>query len=159
MGFDTKNEDLQTKLDEQQKVIDDYTNILKRLQADFENYIKRVEKEREEFANYSNHKLVAKLLNIVDDFEKALDVTKENKEIANGIEMIYKQLNKILQEEDVVAMNAIGEKLDPFKHEVIDIVNGDENDVVVEELQKGYILKNKVLRPSKVRISKCGGKE
>jgi len=119
----------------------------------------KTDKEKEEFANYSNHKLVSKLLNVVDDFEKALELTKNNKEIADGLEIVYKQLNKLLQEEGVVQINAIGNKLDPFKHEVIDVINGNEDDVVIEELQKGYIMKNKVLRPSKVRIIKSGGKE
>ncbi len=138
----------------------EYTNTLKRLQADFENYIKRSEKEKEEMTQYSNHKLISKLLNVMDDFEKTLDVTKEvNKEIGEGIKMVYKNLNKVLHEEGVVQINATGNKLDPFKHEVIDIINGDEDDLVVEELQRGYMLKNKVLRPSKVRISKSGGKK
>jgi len=152
-------EGIKIKLEEQEKTIEEYTNILKRLQADFENYVKRTDKEKEEFANYSNHKLVSKLLNVVDDFEKALELTKNNKEIADGLEIVYKQLNKLLQEEGVVQINAIGNKLDPFKHEVIDVINGNEDDVVIEELQKGYIMKNKVLRPSKVRIIKSGGKE
>jgi len=152
-------EEIKKKLEEQEKTIEEYTNILKRLQADFENYVKRTDKEKEEFANYSNHKLVSKLLNVVDDFEKALELTKNNKEIADGLEIVYKQLNKLLQEEGVVQINAIGNKLDPFKHEVIDVINGNEDDVVIEELQKGYIMKNKVLRPSKVRIIKSGGKE
>ena len=152
-------ENFEKKLEDQQKLIDDYTVTLKRLQADFENYIKRAEKDKEEFANYSNHKLVAKLLNVVDDFEKALDVVKENNEIFQGLEMINKELNKILQEEGVIPINALGDKLDPFKHDVIDIVNGNGDDIIVEELQKGYMIKNKVLRPSKVKISKSGGKE
>ena len=138
----------------------EYTNTLKRLQADFENYIKRSEKEKEEMTQYSNHKLISKMLNVMDDFEKALDVTKGvNKEVGEGIEMVYKNLNKVLHDEGVFQINATGNKLDPFKHEVIDIINGDEDDLVVEELQRGYMLKNKVLRPSKVRISKSGGKK
>lgn len=146
--------DFQKKLDEQQKLVDDYSNTLKRLQADFENYIKRSEKDKADFANYSNHKLISKLLNIVDSFEKALELTKQNQELAKGLEMVYKDINKLLQEEGVLQINAVGNKLDPFKHEVIDIIKGKKDDVVVDELQKGYMIKDKVLRPSKVRISK-----
>ncbi len=147
--------ELQEKIAEQTKIIDDYTNTLKRLQADFDNYIKRVEKEKEEFTKYSNHKLISKLLTIVDDFEKALDAVKnDTKETSKGIEMIHNQLNKILQEEGVLPINALGNKLDPYMHEVMDIVDGNEDDLIVEELQKGYKIKDKVLRPSRVVISK-----
>lgn len=162
MSSDQKNkiEEFQKKLEDQQQLIEDYTNTLKRLQADFENYIKRSEKEKEDFAQYSNHKLISKILCVTDDFEKALDVVnKGNKEIANGIEMIYNQLHKVLQEEGVSPIEAVGNKLDPFKHEVIDIVTGEEDDIIIDEIQKGYTFKNKVLRPSKVRISKSGGKK
>ena len=85
-------EGIKKKLEEQEKTIEEYTNILKRLQADFENYVKRTDKEKEEFANYSNHKLVSKLLNVVDDFEKALELTKNNKEIADGLEIVYNEI-------------------------------------------------------------------
>jgi len=152
-------EELNKKIEEQSKIIDDYTNILKILQADFENYVKRVEKEKEEFVKYSNHKIVAKLLTLADDFDKALDVVKKSdNKIADGIEMIHKHLHKVLQEEGVLPINAVGNKLDPYKHDVIDIVKGEEEDLVVEEIQRGYMIKDKVLRPSKVRISKSGGK-
>ena len=151
-------EDVQKQLEAQQKTIEEYTNTLKRLQADFENYIKRVEKSKEESTIYANHKLITKLLTIVDDFDKAVQVAREqNNEFVNGIEMIYKQFHKILQDEGVSHITALGNKLDPFKHEVVDVVNGKSDDVIVEELQKGYMFKDKVLRPSRVRISKSGG--
>ena len=147
------------KKEETQKIIEDYTNMLKRLQADFENYVKRAEKEKQEFVNYSNHKLIAKLLNIVDDFEKALDIINNNGgEVADGVEMIYNQFFKVLEDEGVKPIESVGQKLDPFKHDVIDITTGKE-DVVIEELQRGYMLKDKVLRAAKVRISKSEVKE
>ncbi len=141
------------KVENQEKVVEDYTNTLKRLQADFENYIKRVDKEKQEFANYSNYKLVAKMLTILDDFDKAMEAIKSEPKLADGFSMIYQKMNKLLQEEGVVPIEAVGNKLDPYKHEVIDLVDG-EDDIVVEEIQKGYMMKDKVLRTSKVRISK-----
>ena len=154
----TKHKDeaeFQKKLEEQETAINDYTNLLKRLQADFENYIKRAEKEKEEFTIYSTHKLVGKLLTIMDDFEKALNVAKQNDgEISKGLEMIYKQMKKTLDEEGVKSIVTIGQKFDPFKHEVVDIVHGEHDEIIVDEIQKGYMLKEKVIRPSKVRISK-----
>lgn len=156
--IDNKSE-LDKKVEDQQKAIEDYVNTLKRLQADFENYMKRVEREKEEFASYANHKMIAKLLTVADDFDKALGLVKKSNEIGTGIEMIHKQLHKILQEEGVVPINAVGDKLDPYKHEVIDVIEGEEDNVIVEELQKGYMIKNKVLRPSRVKISKLGGEK
>ncbi len=146
---DSKIESLKSQLDE-------YTAVLKRLQADFENYTKRVDKEKQELTKYASHKLVTKLLDVIDDFERTLQVTKdsEKKEVKEGIEMIYKQLNKILNEEGVKKIEAKGKKFDPYMHEVLDIVDGNENDLVIEELQMGYLLHDKVLRTSKVRISK-----
>ena len=155
MNNNKDNTEFQKRLEEQEKVVSDYTNMLKRLQADFENYIKRAEKEKEEFTIYSTHKLVGKLLTIMDDFEKALTVVKENDtEVAKGLEMIHKQMKKILDEEGVRTIIAIGQKFDPYKHEVVDIVNGEKDEIIVDEIQRGYMLKKKVIRPSKVRISK-----
>lgn len=152
------DEGSQKSMDEQTKVVEEYTNTLKRLQADFENYIKRAEKDREEFANYANHKLITRLLTIADDFDKALEtIKKEDNKFAQGIEMIHKQFHKILQEEGVTKIDSVGNKLDPYKHDVVDVVKGNDDNIIVEELQKGYMIKNKVLRPSKVRISKSLG--
>ncbi len=140
-----------------QKLIEEYTETLKRLQADFENYIKRAEKEKAEFAGYANHKLLNDLLPIVDDFEKALEVFKEkaDQKLIQGIELIYKRMIKVLENEGVKPIETLGQKLDPFRHEVIDIINLDKEDVVTKELQKGYMIKDKVLRTAKVQISKC----
>jgi len=144
-----------------QKLIEEYTETLKRVQADFENYIKRAEKEKAEFAGYANHKILNNMLPIVDDFEKALEVLKEkaDPELINGIELIYKRMIKVLEDEGVKQIKSLGQKLDPFRHEVIDIINSDEEDVVTKELQKGYMIKDKVLRAAKVQISKCGVSE
>jgi len=148
---------MEKKPKKQQKLIEEYTETLKRLQADFENYIKRAEKEKADFAGYANHKILNNMLPIVDDFEIALEVLKEKAdlELISGIELIYKRMIKVLEDEGVKQIKSLGQKLDPFRHEVIDIINSDEEDVVTKELQKGYMLKDKVLRAAKVQISKC----
>ena len=136
--------------------IDEYSNALKQLQADFENYIKRTEKEKIEFTKYANHKLISKLLSLYDDFERTVEVIKplENNEIKDGINLVHKQFSKLLEEEGVKKIECVGEKFDPYKHEVLDIVDGKENDVIAEEIQKGYLMNDKILRTSKVRITK-----
>ena len=156
---DKEQNEFQKKIEDQQKTIEEYTNTLRRLQADFENYIKRAEREKEDHTKYSNHKLLIKLLIIADDFEKALEAaTKNTSNMVQGIEMMQKQLHKILHEEGITPIQSVGHKLDPYKHEVIDIITGNKDDVIVEEIQKGYMMQNKVLRTSKVKISKANGK-
>ena len=149
-SLNNETEELKAKLDE-------YTNNLMRLQADFENYMKRAEKEKQEFSKYASHKLALKLVNLLDDFERTLENINnmENKEVKEGIEMVYKQMQKMLNEEGVKNIEALGKKFDPYMHEVLDIIEGKEDDLVVEELQKGYLMHDKVLRTCKVRVSKA----
>jgi len=160
---DTKNdkkepseiEQLKAELAKNQAVIADYTEHLKRLQAEFENYCKRVEKERKEYAGMASEKLIVKLLLIIDDFERALVTIKSVPEEARkGIEMIFKNLHKILDEEQVHKIHALGQKFDPYKHEVLLKVESEQpEDIVVEELQKGYTMNGKVIRYAKVKVS------
>ncbi len=151
----------QKKSADSEKLIEEYTETLKRLQADFENYIKRAEKEKSDFANYSNYKLINQLLPIMDDFEKALEVLNEkgSDELIQGVELIYKRMAKVLENEGVKPIETLGQKLDPFRHEVIDIINSDADEVITKELQKGYTIKDRVLRAAKVQISKTGVEE
>ena len=141
------------ELEQMQSKLDEYTNMLKHLQADFENYTKRVQKEKSEFSQYASYKVLSRIVNIVDDFEKALE-TLQTTYTKEGLSIIYKQLHKVLVEEGVKPIESLGNKFDPFKHEVMDIIEGDEDNIVVNELQKGYIMHDKILRPSKVSISK-----
>lgn len=167
---DKKNNDEQTKVinkeenglellkDElkiKDQTIQDHINDLKRLQADFENYIKRSEKDNVEFSKYANSNLIIKLLGIIDDFERAFETMKED-ENARGISMILNQLNKVLEEEGIRPIITRGEKFDPYKHEVISHIETDDHEegIIVQEFQKGYWYKDKVIRSSKVIISK-----
>lgn len=134
----------------------DYTDHLKRLQAEFENYCKRTDKERTEFRQYASEKVIVKLLLIIDDFERALAQLKDvPAETRKGIEMIFKNLHKVLDEEKVEPINAVGLKLDPYKHEVMLQVESDKpEDTVLEELQRGYTMNGKVIRYARVKVSK-----
>ncbi len=134
----------------------DYTDHLKRLQAEFENYCKRVDKERKDVASFASERLVVKLLLVIDDFERALVQLKDVPEqTRKGIELIFRNLHKMLDEERVVAIPSVGQKFDPYKHEVVLQVESDKpEDIIVEELQKGYTMNGKVIRYAKVKISK-----
>ena len=149
-------ETLQKKVTEQEEKINDYTNHLKRLQAEFENYCKRVEKENLKFKEFASEKIIVKLLLIIDDFERALTNIKSlPEETKKGIEIIFKNLHKIIDDEHVEPIKSVGEKVDPFKHEVILQTESDKpEDTIIEELQKGYQMNGKVIRYSKVRASK-----
>lgn len=140
-----------------EEIIADYENSIRRLQADFENYIKRTEKEKLDFAKYTSAKTVGKFLNIIDSLDMAMIILEKenNAEIKTGIRMIHKQFHKILEEEGVKPMNCKNQKFDPYCHEIIDMVEHETPEgTIVDELQKGYHIHEKVLRTAKVRVSK-----
>lgn len=151
----TELEMLRQELEEKNKLIQDHINDLKRLQADFENHIKRAEKEKIEFAKYAGADLIISLLGVIDDFERALESMK-NDENSQGMNIVFENLKKILEEEGVRPIISIGEKFDPYKHEVVSHLesNEHEEDMILQEFQRGYWLKDRIIRPSKVIISK-----
>lgn len=140
--------------EEYKKKLEEYTNDLKRLQAEFENYKKRQEKENSHFVEYSVARVVSKLLVILDDFDSCLKSIKQNDEVTQGLLLLHKKLLKILQSEGLKEM-APEHTFDPYKHEVVLTIESDKVDgEIVEVIQKGYMLKDKVLRHAKVVLSK-----
>jgi len=150
----TLNQQLKMEKDKKSKE-KEYLEQLQRLQAEFDNYRKRVEREKQEIYNNANEKLITRLLDILDSFELAL---KHNAD--EGVKMIYSQLYSLLESHGLKKIEATG-KFNPEVHEALIQEEGEEDGIIIEELQKGYILNNKVIRPSKVKISKLkvkGGK-
>jgi molecular chaperone GrpE len=149
---------LKKALEEEREKSNDYLNRLKYLQADFENYRKRVEKEILETAQVSIERLVINLLNVIDELELAIHSGREteNKQaLLEGVEMILKKMRTILGQEGLAKIEAVGKSYDPKLHEVLMKVptkDHDEN-VVIEEVRTGYILNDKVIRPSIVKIT------
>jgi len=137
-----------------------YLQSLLRVRADFDNYKKITDRENNRYKTYVMEKMLKKLVAHYDDLERALNLVSvlENMDgIRNGLEIIVKNFQKLLEEEGVRAMNAEGEIFDPYKHEVLMVEDGKDNlpeNTILEELDKGYYINNKILRPSKVRISK-----
>ncbi len=161
--IDQKQEDavseMKLQLAKSETTIKDYIDHLKRLQAEFENYIKRVEKERTDFKKFSSEKLLLKILLVIDDLERALkEFAKEQipQDVMQGMQMIFKNMHKIIEEEGVKEIKSTNQKFDPHKHEVLLVeCNGKcDDNVVLEELQKGYMLGDKVIRYAKVKINK-----
>src|SRR3989338_11301214 len=153
-----KTEHKEKKSTDKEKIAE-LTETLQRLQAEFENYKKRVDKEKEEFVKYAKADLIQSLLPIIDTFEIALRNTKDNEKFVKGMEMVYAQFVSTLQSEGLKPIECVGKKFDPYLHEVMLKEKSDKDDgVVLEELQKGYMLNDKVLRHSKVKISEKSGK-
>lgn len=129
-----------------------------RAQADFDNFRKRTLKEKEELAQYASLKLVNQLLPIVDNFQRALQTGGEAAEsdaFAKGVDMIYRQLIQVLENEGLKAMEPVGQPFDPELHQAIMQVDSEEHEegIVVEVVQQGYWLKDKVIRPAMVKVS------
>lgn len=150
----SKQKDLKKVLETKEQEIGEYVDHLQRLQADFENMQKRVDKEKANITELANAKLISKILPILDNFHIAVQNLGEDSKIKDGITMIFNDLQSTLQKEGVEPIDTKNKDFDPYQHEVLDVVTGKHDDKIVEELQKGYKFKGKVLRTSKVRISK-----
>lgn len=129
-----------------------------RTQADFDNFRRRTQKEKEELAKYASSKLITELLPVIDNFERALDaagISPEVESFSKGVSMIFRQLEGVLNAEGLEAMNCVGQPFNPEFHQAIMQVESEEHEegIVVEEVQKGYMLKDKVLRPAMVKVS------
>ena len=143
---------------EKDKFSKEYMGRLERLQADFENYKKRQEKRQREFVKFANERLINKLLSVIDNLERALDSTeneKNAKAINEGIKNILKEFHNILKKEGVMPMKSVGHRFDPYRHEAVMKTETDKHseDMVTEEFQKGYYIKSKILRPAMVKVA------
>src|SRR5580692_1113385 len=130
---------------------------LARLQAEFENARKRTAREQHDFREYAVADAVKALLPILDSFERALQTSAADRsEFRGGVELIYKQLQDALQKLGLRAINAKGELFDPHLHEAIEMVETTDaaDHQVLEELQRGYKLKDRLLRPSMVKVAR-----
>jgi molecular chaperone GrpE len=140
-------------LDEQTRLAEERLNRLKYLQADFDNYRKWSEKEKASIIALANESLIKDLLVILDDFEHAIPSIREEKN-REGIMMIQKKMQKILKGYGLQPIESVGKKFDPHLHEVICKERcSEESDTILEDIGKGYQLKTKVIRPSKVKIA------
>lgn len=146
---------LHARLAEEKARADDNFNRLARLQADFENFKRRTRQEREDFTRYASEQMVTALLPMLDNFERALASGGSSVEdLKSGVEMIFRQLKEVLTAEGLTPISAVGEPFDPKKHEaVMHQESCDQPDnTVIEELIRGYCLKDKVIRPAMVKV-------
>jgi len=149
-----RTKELEAELAGQKKLTGECLTKLQYLQADFENYRKQVEKEKASIIRHANENLIAELLIILDDFERALP-SLESERDRQGIALIAKRYARILGGYGLQPIESMGQKFDPLFHEVCSTGESDADDgIIIEELGKGYRLKDKVIRPAKVKVAK-----
>ena len=149
--------ELEEDLKSEQAKSDDYLRRLQYIQADFENYRKRMEKEMSEVRRIGNERLLSDLLLVNDELELALEKSMEKNEspaLLEGVGMVHKRVQVLLAKEGVQRIQGVGSKFSPELHEAALRVPSDEEDgTIVEEIRAGYLLKGRVLRPSIVKVA------
>lgn len=153
---ETEFEALKRTLEEEKEKTNNYLASWQRAEADFSNYKKRLEQEKNETTSYANWVLILSLLPVLDDLDRAIDAVPP--ELADstwfeGIKLIQKKLWTILKSNGVSEVEALGKPFNPSLHEAVAHLDGEEG-MVVNEIQKGYKLKDKLLRPSLVGVGK-----
>ena len=135
---------------------DSLLDRLARAQAEFENARRRASKEQQDFRDYASFDTIKSLLPVLDSFERALQTKSEAADFRSGVELIYKQLQDALVKLGVRAIPAKGEPFDPRVHEAIEMVETSDapDHEVLDELQRGYKIKDRLLRPAMVRVAK-----
>jgi len=148
-------------LEEQNRLLAEYEDLLKRKQAEFENYRKRIQKEVEEEKKYAMSDMVLDIVNIIDDFERAINSVKSSRDfntLLEGIVIIEKQLKAVLENKHgVKPIEAVGKEFDPTVHNAVLMEESEEyrEDTVIEDFQKGYTMHDRIIRPSKVKVAKA----
>ena len=158
-----KDKTIVLKESEHQKVLNelnDYKDKYVRLFAEFDNFRKRMERERQEFVKYANSEVLSQFLSVLDDLERSVEAAKTKHEdydaFLKGIEMVMAHVYEMLKKNHVRPIEAKGKMFDPNLHEVLMQEETDkaEEGTVVEEFQKGYTLDGRVIRTSKVKVAK-----
>lgn len=149
----------QEKFEQAEKQADEYKELLQRLQADFENYKKRCEKQMGEIREHSKQEAIAKLLPVLDSFELALKSMQASEKNTQGVKMIFSQLHSALEGLGLKKIDCTGKAFDPYRHEALLTAESEQDGIILEELQTGYMLNDAVIRHSKVKIGKKGKTE
>jgi len=147
-------EELQKKTEEAKKNYDQYLRSL----AEVENIRKRTQREKEEYIKYAHVSIIKKLLPVIDDFNRAMLAASKSKDfdtLSKGVEITAKNLQELLKNEGVAEIDCLGKPFDPQYHEPLMVVASDEHpeNIVIEELHKGYIMHDRIIRPSLVKVS------
>ncbi len=156
------NEDSSKRIQELEKEKKELEQLVKRVAADFDNYRKTVQREKELLIKNSSRRIIEKILPVLDNFELALrdSKLKEDDPFVKGVELIFSQLLSLLEQEGLKPYNPLGEKFDPKTCEIL-LVKYDDNEEdlkIIDVVQKGYFLNDTLIRPAKVVVVKRGDK-
>ncbi len=149
-------EELRARIDELQKEKEDFKELFLRKAAEFENYKKVMKDEWQKNIDFANERIIKSLISVLDHFRLALNTPSNDEVFRKGVEMIYNELLQVLRHEGLEIISGSGCSFDENFHEAIDVVETNElpPGTVVDEIQPGYVLKGKVIRPARVRVSK-----
>jgi molecular chaperone GrpE len=155
---ETQIMDLKQQLEAEKKRSEETLSQLCYLQADFDNLRKRCDRQIQQVSQYSNERIVIQLLEVVDELELAVKTAQTStsaQTLVEGVQMTLKRLRKVLEQEGISAIECESKPFDPSKHNAIAAIEQDgvETCVVVEEVRKGYIMKDKIVRPSIVKVA------
>ena len=155
---ETAEEQVSDELSQLEGKLNESENRYLRLRADFDNFRRRVNVENEAKEKYRAQGLITELLPALDNFERALNIEADNeqtKQLLQGMEMVHRSLVDALKKEGVEPIEAVGQQFDPHLHQAVMQIEDEnfESNVVVEEFQKGYKLKDRVIRPSMVKVN------
>ncbi|HDN84275.1 nucleotide exchange factor GrpE [Candidatus Aerophobetes bacterium] len=154
-----KIKQLEKQIESSDKEAEEYLDHLKRLKAEFENYKKRMVRERQQLINWAVEDIIKEFLPVLDDLERAIESTEVSSDfssLAQGIKMVHQQFKGILQKKGLQEIPAKGQEFNPHLHEAIMRIESNDHpdNVVVEEMRKGYKFKDKVLRPAMVKVNR-----
>ncbi|WCN38727.1 nucleotide exchange factor GrpE [Aneurinibacillus uraniidurans] len=154
----TEDNSLEAQIAQLQAEKDEMYNKLLRAQADLQNFRTRVNKEKEQMLTYSSQRVIEALLPVVDNFERAITAshgTGDTEALAQGVEMVFRQLQQVLEQESVTTVPGVGSPFDPNMHQAVmqEESSEYESGIIIEEFQKGYKLKDRIIRPSMVKVS------
>lgn len=157
-GAETEDvQSLKNQLQKREKEVAGLQDQFLRMQAETDNFRKRMIREKNDFSQYANERLIKELIPICENLDRALAAPDTNPQsLKEGVEMIFKQFTDLLKKEKVKSISSLGEKFDPAIHEALSQIETDEHEenTVVQEISKAFFLNDRLLRPAKVIISK-----
>ena len=156
---ESSDEKMNEKIKKLQDELEDWKGAYTRKMAEFQNYAKRKDKELLEARKFASEKIVEKILSPVDNLERCVDASKTTEDftsLVKGVEMILSQIHDILNSEGVEKIDAHGKEFNPYEHQAMltEVSEEHEENTIIMELQKGYKMKGKVIRPSLVKVAK-----
>ena len=151
--------EITAKINTLEKELEEWKTAYTRKLADFQNYSKRKDNELAELKKYAAEGLILKILDNVDNLERAVSASKENKDVdslISGLDMVLKGIKEVLVSEGLEEIEADGKEYDPYEHQamMVENINEKDNNVVLDVFNKGYKLKGKVIRPAMVKVNK-----